>query len=120
MSEIDRLVLQDDDGNEYTIFVESKDAIALPDAPTGSEEDDEYESMGISEAMKAKLKDVHSTIQAYAWYAMGAFKHMAFAEVEEMTLKFGLKIAGKAGLPVLTEGSAEGNFQIEVKCKFKE
>ena len=119
MSEVECLVLQDEDGTEYTIFVESKDTVALPEAPSGSDDDD-YEPMGISDGMKAKLEDIHGTIRAYAWYTIGAFKNLAFAEVEEMTLKFGIKIAGKAGLPVLTEGSAEGNFQIEVKCKFKD
>jgi Trypsin-co-occurring domain 1 len=33
-------------------------------------------------------------------------------------MKFGLKIGGKTGTPILTEGSAEANFEISVKCKF--
>jgi len=33
-------------------------------------------------------------------------------------LKFGLKISGEAGIPILTKASAESNFEIEVKCKF--
>jgi hypothetical protein len=37
-----------------------------------------------------------------------------------MNLEFNLKIAGKAGIPILTEGSAEGSFKIQVKCKFPE
>ena len=35
-----------------------------------------------------------------------------------MTLKFGMKIGGKAGLPIFTEGTAESNFEVCVKCKF--
>lgn len=119
MSEINRLILEDDDGNEYTLFVESTDAFDLPAAPS-SPTDDDYETYGISEDVRVKLRDVHNTLQAYARYSIGAFRNLAFAEVEEMTLKFNIKIAGKAGLPVLAEGSAEGSFQIEVKCKFKE
>lgn len=118
MSEVKRLILQEDDGTEYTIFVESTEAIALPQAPVG--EDDEYETYGISNEVKVKLKDIHETLQAYARYSIGAFKNVAFADVEEMTLRFKIKIAGKTGLPVLAEGSAEGAFEIEVKCKFKD
>ncbi|MEO0434812.1 MAG: CU044_2847 family protein [Cyanobacteria bacterium J06656_5] len=33
--------------------------------------------------------------------------------------KFGIKIAGLTGLPFFSQGSAEGSFEIEVKCKPK-
>ena len=118
MSEIQRLLVADEAGNEFTFLVESKETTDIPPSPQSADDDDE--TYGLSDEMKAKLKDIHVTIQAYAYYAIGAFKKVAFADVEEMTLKFGIKIAGKAGLPILTEGSAEGNFEIEVKCKFKD
>ena len=120
MSDIQRLTLEDDEGNAYAIFFEAQELANLPDASaSGGDDDDDYEAMGITDEVKAKLKDIHGTLQAYAWYALGAFHKVAFAEVTEMTLKFGIKIGGKTGIPVLTEGSAEGNFQIEVKCKPK-
>ncbi|MEO1126614.1 MAG: CU044_2847 family protein [Cyanobacteria bacterium J06639_16] len=119
MAEIQRLLVADEEGNEFTFLVESKASTELPPEPLPSDDEDD-ETYGLSDEMKAKLKDIHGTIQAYAFYAIGAFKKVAFADVEEMKLKFGIKIAGKAGLPVLIEGSAEGNFEIEVKCKFKD
>jgi hypothetical protein len=119
MSDIQRLTLEDDEGNAYAIFFEAPDGVDLPDAAASGGSDDDYEAMGITDDVKAKLKDIHGTLQAYAWYALGAFHQVPFAEVTEMTLKFGIKIGGKTGIPVLTEGSAEGNFQIEVKCKPK-
>ena len=66
------------------------------------------------------MKKVHSTIRGYAKYAIGAFRNFGMAEVEKITLKFNLKIAGKAGIPMLTEGSAESNFEIQVECKLPE
>lgn len=125
MSDIERLVFEDESGNAYTMYIEAPEPLEIPDAPPSnaptSDSDDEYdESMGISDEVKAKLKDIHSTIQAYTYYALGAFRKVAFADVEEMTLKFGIKISGSTGLPILTQGSAEGSFQIEVKCKFKD
>ncbi|MEB3357614.1 MAG: CU044_2847 family protein [Synechococcales bacterium] len=120
MSEIQPILLESDDGSTYTIFVESKTPVEVPDAlpSPGTVDDDDRESYGITEDTLAKLKEIHGTIRAYAWYAIGAFKNFGGAEIEEMTLKFGLKIGGKTGVPIVTEGSAEANFEISVKCKF--
>jgi len=120
MADVQPVLLQDEDGTTYTIYVESTTpAVLPPDLPSpGEVDDDERESMGITEDAIAKLQEIHGTIRAYAWYAIGAFKNFGGAEVEELNLKFGLKIGGKTGVPIVTEGSAEANFEISVKCKF--
>jgi hypothetical protein len=120
MADVQPVLLQDEDGTTYTIYVESTTpAILPPDLPApGEMDEDERESMGITEDAIAKLQEIHGTIRAYAWYAIGAFKNFGGAEVEELNLKFGLKIGGKTGVPIVTEGSAEANFEISVKCKF--
>ena len=120
MSDIQSLLLQDEDGTTYIMYVESKNPDLLPpDLPSpGEVDDDEREAMGVTEDAIAKLKEIHGTGRAYAWYAIGAFKNFGGAEVEELNLKFGLKIGGKTGVPIVTEGSAEANFEISVKCKF--
>jgi hypothetical protein len=64
------------------------------------------------------LEKVHHTIQGYAKYAIGAFRHLGGAEVSKVTLKFNLKLSGKAGIPMLTQGSAESNFEIQLECTF--
>jgi Trypsin-co-occurring domain 1 len=116
MATLQPVHLLDEDGTTYTIFVETTaPEVLLPSVET---EDGDRESYGITEDTVAKLKEIHSTIRAYAWYAIGAFKNFGGAEVEELNLKFGLKIGGKTGVPILTEGSAEANFEISVKCKF--
>ncbi|WP_292760458.1 CU044_2847 family protein [Nostoc sp. NOS(2021)] len=71
-------------------------------------------------AISSKSPSAFSTCATASAYAIGAFKNLGAAEVEEVTLKFGLKIGGKTGIPFVTEGSAESNFEIEVKCKFPE
>ena len=118
MSEIERLILQDGD-ETFEIYVESKAPTELPTVTeTSKGEESEYESYGPKENLIVQMNKVHGAIRAYARYAIGAFKNLGGAEVEEITLKFGLKIAGKTGIPILTEGSAESNFEIQVKCKF--
>ncbi|MGM3308225.1 CU044_2847 family protein [Anabaena sp. WFMT] len=106
MSEIERLIIKDDD-QEYEIYVESKTSAEVPEA----------EEPGYRDALPTiNIQDFQNKIHGYAKLAMGAFKNLP--EAEEVTVKFGIKLGGKAGIPFLTEGSAESNFEIEVKCKF--
>ncbi|PZO47486.1 MAG: hypothetical protein DCF15_18970 [Phormidesmis priestleyi] len=117
MTDVDRLVFEDEHGNDYTLFIEAAESLALPDTPTAND-DDEYERMGINE-VKVQLSEVHAKLQNYARYAIGAFQNVPFADVEEITLKFGVKVSGSTGIPILTHGSVEGDFHIEIKCKPK-
>ena len=80
--------------------------------------DSDRETYSLTEDIQAQLKNIHGTIRAYTWYVIGAFKNLSGAKVEEINLKFGMKIGGKAGLPIFTEGTAESNFEVSVKCKF--
>lgn len=119
MSEIERLIFEDGE-ESFEVFVESKTSVELPTPSVPSEiSDSEYETYAPQDTIIVQMKKVHRAIRAYTKYAIGAFKNLDAAEVEEITLKFGLKIGGKTGIPILTEGSAESNFEIEVKCKLK-
>jgi len=108
----------------HKIYIEQEDGeireitIAESDNDLPADTDSDRESYGIKEDAIAKLQDIHETIRFYTKYAIGAFKNLGEADVEEVTLKFGLKIGGEAGIPILTKASAESNFEIQVKCKF--
>ena len=108
----------------HKIYIEQEDGeireitIAESDNDLPTDTDSDRESYGIKEDAIAKLQDIHETIRFYTKYAIGAFKNLGEADVEEVTLKFGLKIGGEAGIPILTKASAESNFEIQVKCKF--
>ena len=79
------------------------------------DDDNPYdEEWGIVETMQ----QAQQLIRDYSEYALNAFKNFTTAELEEITLKFGIKMGGKKGIPFVTEGSAEGNLEIEIKCKF--
>ncbi len=116
-----RLILEDGD-THYDVFIEST-------APAGSD----YVAKGapnnptrgplqptVSPEMRVDLAKVHKTIQGYTQYAIGAFKNLSIAEVEEITLKFKLKISAEGGIPMIASGKTESDFEIEVKCKFPE
>lgn len=87
--------------------------------PTSAEDEDGIDDMGIVD-MSPQLDQAREMIRGYTKYAISAFRNFAAAEVQELTLKFGIKLGGKAGIPYITEGSAESNLEIEVKCKFPE
>lgn len=109
MTDIQKFVVKDD-GEEYEFYIEPGEL-----ANVEVEEDEGYREVSLP---TVDMKKVQRTIQGYAKYAIGAFVNFGLAEIEEVNLEFNLKIAGKAGMPVLAEGSAEGTFKIQVKCKF--
>lgn len=118
MTDVDRLVFEDEQGNDYTLFIEAAEPLDLPEST--ADDGDEYERMGVGvDDVRVKLSEVHAKLQNYTRYAIGAFQDMSFVDVEEITLKFGIKVSGSTGIPILTHGSVEGDFHIEIKCKPK-
>ena len=108
MPEVQQLIVKDENGEEFSIYIASKETLNEPD-----------EEEGYRDTLPTvDLKKVHDTIRGYTTYAIGAFRNFGAAEVDKITLKFNLKIGGKAGIPMLTEGSTESNFEIQVECKF--
>jgi hypothetical protein len=84
------------------------------------EDDDGIEYKDVRTDAIARMQQARQMIRSYTIYALSAFKDFNTAEIEEVRLKFGIKLGGKAGIPYITEGSAESNLEIEVKCKFPE
>jgi Trypsin-co-occurring domain 1 len=121
------------DGDEtYTVYIETHDADIL-DTPSDpvrggriTEEDESYggplrgnrPSPSSEQAQLVQLHEINQTIRNYSRFIIGAFKGLSGAEIQELNFKFGIKMGGKVGIPVLSECSAEGNFEVEVKCTF--
>ncbi len=104
----------EDDGEAFEIFIETKSAV---DVPTRSLiDDDDPGGMGIGNDITIKMQHAQRMIRGYTLYALNAFKDLGGAQVEEISLKFGLKIGGKTGIPYITEGSADCNLEVSVKC----
>ena len=72
----------------------------------------------ISFSPQQRFKNIESTIKAYTSHTLSAFKEIADANISKVTLEFGIKIGGKAGIPYVTEGTAESNLKITVECTF--
>jgi Trypsin-co-occurring domain 1 len=115
-----RLILEDAD-TTYEVLIDATQAIQngndleaySPTNPRGS-----FNQPTVPPEMRVDLQKVHRTIQGYTQYAIGAFKNLSIAEVEEINLKFKIKISAEGGIPMLASGKTESDFEIEVKCKF--
>lgn len=73
-----------------------------------------------SEQIAQSFKLIEGTIRAYTQSTLNAFKQVADANVDKVTLEFGFKVGGKAGIPYVTEGSADSHLKITVECLFSD
>lgn len=73
---------------------------------------------GASEQVARSFQAMQGTIRAYTSYTLNAFRQMTGANVDKVTLEFGAKVAGKAGAPYVTKGTADTNLKIIVECSF--
>lgn len=63
------------------------------------------------------FKSVENTIRAYTNHTLNAFKQVS-ANVDKVTLEFGIELGGEAGIPYVTKGTAKSNLKITVECSF--
>lgn len=118
--------LQLDDGSK--IYIEVAEDVTLPASvneatePNSPPQTRTAKGLGLSpppqQQMAQGFQAMESTIRTYTSQTLGAFKEMALADVTKVTLEFGLKIGGEAGVPYVTKGTAESNLKITVECRF--
>ena len=86
-----------------------------------SQDDEEEESAtkkGLKEDFQKSIYDLQNTIFAYTTYTLDAFKKVAVANINKVTLEFGVEIGGEMGIPYITKGTAKSNLKIQVECSF--
>ncbi|NES80290.1 MAG: hypothetical protein F6K10_01760 [Moorea sp. SIO2B7] len=98
------------------IYIEAEEEMTAPPATTS--EGSVRTPKGASEVALRNFQAMQGTIRTYTAYTLNAFKEMATANVDKVTLEFGVKVAGEGGVPYITKGSAECNLKITVECSF--
>ena len=127
MSESNIQAVQLDDG--MTIYVEVKQPITyaattstdrITEEQEFSREDFGGTSKGLTDALNTlpKRPSIEQTILSYTSVALNALKNVSSANVDKVTLEFGIKVGGKMGIPFVTEGTAESNLKVTVECSF--
>ena len=78
----------------------------------------EQQTDSITQEATQRFQAIENTIKAYTTFTLNAFKQIAVANIEEVTLEFGVEVGGEAGVPYVTKGTAKSNLKITVKCSF--
>lgn len=128
------------------IYIEAAEDVLSPSPITAYTEDEIEEVEEISRREKGIVKDtitslrkitrhhveqndaqgqiipgfqaVEGTIRAYTTSTLNAFKNIAIADINKVTLEFGVEVGGEAGVPYVTKGTAKSNLKITVECSF--
>lgn len=111
------------------IYIEATENVDVAPANTKELADDEdpeeaLDEKGMSDDIQKQalqnFQAIQGTIRAYTVYTLNAFKKVAIANVDKVTLEFGIEIGGEAGIPYVTKGTAKSNLKITVECSFSE
>jgi len=115
--------------DQTIIYIEAMEDVDVPDITTDEEEEEEEEEeegavpknaqvVKDQRQMVQNFRAIQGTIRAYTIYTLSAFKKMAIANVNKVTLEFGIELGGEAGVPYVTKGTAKSNLKITVECSF--
>ncbi len=109
------------------IYIEATENVDVPPVSTEepAENDEAEESLdekGLSDDLQKQaiqsFQKIQTTIHAYTVYTLSAFKKVAIANIDKVTLEFGIELGGEAGVPYVTKGTAKSNLKITVECSF--
>jgi hypothetical protein len=109
------------------IYIEATENVDTPSVSTeeSAENEEAEESLGekgfsddIQKQALQSFQKIQTTIHAYTVYTLSAFKKVAIANIDKVTLEFGIEVGGEAGVPYVTKGTAKSNLKITVECSF--
>ncbi|MBD2358152.1 hypothetical protein H6G41_26670 [Tolypothrix sp. FACHB-123] len=109
------------------IYIEATEDLNIPvvnNAVLDEEEEEEalvnkgMSSDQIRQKMMQNFLSIQNTIRTYTVYTLNAFKQIPIANVDKVTLEFGIEMGGEAGVPYVTKGTAKSNMKITVECSF--
>jgi hypothetical protein len=116
--------IQLEDGT--VIYIEATEEVAAPlvNSQIATEEEEEaldgkgWNPDAVKQQMAQNFQAMQGTIRAYTTQTLKAFKDIEVGNISKVTLEFGLKIGGEAGIPYITKGTGESNLKITVECSF--
>lgn len=121
MTKLTPIILDDN----TVIYIETTENVETPlvkrEEPAEDEEattDYNLNPAQLQQQLAQNFQDIQKTIRAYTLYTLNAFKKVAIANVDKVTLEFGIELGGEAGVPYVTKGTAKSNLKITVECSF--
>ncbi|NBC14656.1 MAG: hypothetical protein GVY09_15240 [Gammaproteobacteria bacterium] len=95
-----------------TVLVETDEEISVPRSAVGAMG---YQRTGRDGAWRADLVRVQETLRGFVEGSVGALRDVD-AELERVTLEFGVSLGGDAGVPYVTKGGTAGTLKVTVQC----
>jgi hypothetical protein len=108
MASLKEVKITDEDGNEISIWMDE-----------GEETRGSRSGGSSSQQAMQQLASLQSTIKTFTSYTLNSFRQVANANIDKVTLEFGINVGGEAGIPYITKGSVGSNIKITVECSFK-
>ena len=106
------------------IYIEATEDVDVPSVSTQTGGARSGSKGALSDSVKQQAREsfnaIQSTIYTYTALTLNAFKKVAIANVDKVTLEFGIELGGEAGVPYVTKGTAKSNLKITVECSFPE
>jgi len=107
---------------DTVIYVETIDDVEAPAVAEESEEQTRGGQKGWlnnpSAQVAQNFKAIETTIKVYTQHTLNAFRDVALAEVQKVTLEFGVSLGGEGGVPYIATSTVECNVKITVECAF--
>ena len=105
------------------IYIEATEGVSVASESTESGEErptsfDPRGTRGIRQKMMQNFEAVEGTIRAYTSHTLNALKKVTDANIDKVTLEFGVTVGGEAGVPYVTKGTVESNLKIKVECSY--
>jgi hypothetical protein len=124
MTKLTAIILDDN----TVIYIETTENVEAPPVKPEEPAEEEEETTTdynlnpaqLQQQLAQNFQDIQKTIRAYTLYTLNAFKKVAIANVDKVTLEFGIEVGGEAGVPYVTKGTAKSNLKITVECSFPE
>jgi len=98
------------------IYIESTDDLEIPAETVKTEGRVAKGVINVPDKQQIlqNFQTIEDTIRTYTTYTLNAFRNLAIANIEEVTLQFGVEIGGEVGIPYITKGTAKSNLNITV------
>lgn len=104
--------------NGQWVYVQVDENISFADTQTSTQSVTRgggFERKGIGEHAHQAVDKLGDVIRAMSDTAAQSLQDSAFGNVSKITLEFGIKLGGEAGIPFITSGKAEGSVNVKVE-----
>jgi len=96
-------------GEGRVVLVEANDAVSVPRSTMA------YRRAARDADQRARFDAITETLRGFTGRAVQALRSVD-ADIERVTLQFGLSLGSEAGIPFVTKGSDEGTLKVTVEC----